>query len=198
MSWASVYWDLDHIVRAAREAMEAAYASDQSVPAVSLNPAPEISVVENLGPQDRAASGADPGIAEITISITADPAPAAGSGPPPEIELEVSLVKSSLTAKPITEETASVQLRTLWTPEIEAALREFLRPLSVNLRYEYRVRDAFDEQRSIATLNSLFRQRPKTDEIDIRDVSDRNEFHRKRMNELRKPGATSKRLSFGR
>ena len=52
MSWASIYWDLDHIVQAAREAMEAAYALDPagqtSVPPLSNPAVTEPSVVASL------------------------------------------------------------------------------------------------------------------------------------------------------
>jgi hypothetical protein len=175
MSWASVYWDLEHIIHAARLAIEAAYALEQAAHANAPLSDPirpqEISARRDL---DALSAGVN---VPLEISVLTGAAES----------IEVSLSKASLAAKALTEDKSAVQVRNLWTPEIEAALRDFLRPLSVNLRYEYRFPDTLDEKRSIAAMNSLFRHRPKSDEIRIRDVSVRNELRRK-LYDLRRPG----------
>jgi hypothetical protein len=199
MSWASIYWDLDYIVQAARAAMESAYSVELAAQLTMSDPASaapltEKSMVENLSTNlSGSNANVDPlKIAETALSIGKP----ASVKPDQEIikpkaadSLEVSLSKSSLAAKPLAGNKASVQVRSPWTTEIEAALREFLRPLSINLRYEYRFADTLDEKRSIATMNSLFKQRVKPDDIEIRDVSARDEVRRKRNHELRKSGA---------
>lgn len=187
MSWASVYWDLEHIIQAARLAMEAAI--DESAGPGQPGSAPATATLEDVEIRRSVnADGTTAANAEVTISISVEPA-AAGMAAPQEIDLAVSLTRSSITAKPIVDEPAVVQPRSLWTPEIEAALREFLRPLSANLQYEYRLPDTLDEKRSIAALNSLFRLRPKASDTEARDDPTRNELQRRRYNELRRSAA---------
>lgn len=199
MSWASVYWDLDHIVQAARQAMESAYAVEmaaQSMLVVVPNPTPvfpppEKSVVGNLNAHFSGiahAANVDPlKTVETALSIGkpagVNPGHEIKNAPPPEKasdSLEASLNKSLLTAKMPTDSQTNVPMRSRWTPEIEAALREFMRPLSINLRYEYRFPDTLDEKRSIAAINSLFKQPAKPEDVKIRDVSAGNEIRRKR------------------
>lgn len=202
MSWASIYWDLEHIVQSAREAMESAYAAELAArdkPSPAAGPPSGASVIENLGAQLPVV----PGIANVDPIKTAEAALAIGQKPTsdpaklpafemPAESLEVSVVKSSLAAKtPLPVNQPATQPRSLWTAEFEAALREFLRPLSVNLRYEYRYPDTLDEKRTIAAMNSLFLRQTKPDESDIRNVTAQLELRRKRDLDLRKTAAQS-------
>lgn len=174
MSWASIYWDLDHIVQAAREAMESAYAAEAALShALTISHLPAaVPIAEDLNAQADNISNVDPlRIAEIVLSIEKPADAAIGekvedhSGAPID-SLEVSLRRSSLESKTLAADTSNFQPRSPWTPEIEAALREFLRPLSISLRYEYRFPDTLDEKRSIETINSLFRQRAHREDLE--------------------------------
>lgn len=208
MSWASIYWDLHHIVQAAREAMEAAYCGDMAsqfdTPTISnATPAsPSLTtdavVIANLNLQVSGApamANVDPlRTAEIVLSI-AKPTSLAPSQEikTPAVEepaesIEVSLSKSSIVAKMTNVDQPGITFRSPWTAEIEAALREFLRPLSVDLRYEYRFADVLDEKRSIAAINGLFKQPAKPEHVQIRDNSAQHQFRRKRSHELRRSG----------
>lgn len=192
MSWASVYWDLEYIVKSARDAMEAAFAAD------TANAAPGPDAVHVSPPLEDPLTHADtsataafdaplpepeiaiPAAVKSDVEVTDQPKEKA-----PE-NLQISLTKTALASKPLVVENIPAPIRSLWTPEIEAALREFLRPLSVELRYEYRYSDVLDEKRSIATMNSLFRNRPRTDDTNLRESSSRNEIARKRNQDVRR------------
>lgn len=183
MSWASIYWDLDHIVQAAREAMESAYAAEmaaRSIPAEKpLVPDLNAEVADMPGKADPLKSVE----AVLTTAISSVESPVnqlnhASLEKAPDV-LEPSLTESLIKAR-VLENQVPIQPRSPWTNEIEAALREFLRPLSVNLRYEYRFPDVLDEKRSIAAMNRLFKQPVRSDDARVYDLSSRNEIRRKK------------------
>lgn len=185
MSWASIYWDLDHIVQAAREAMELAYAEET---AARL---PTVPVPAEVSSSPKSV---------LTPDITADPLkiveaelfekPSASAETVPEItistptgmcdRLDPSLNQSLIKAK-VLDNQAGIRPVSPWTAEIEAALREFLRPLSVNLRYEYRFPDSMNEKRSIDAMNSLFQHRFKAEDAEPRPLPTRTEVRRKNV-----------------
>ncbi|NOT46938.1 MAG: hypothetical protein HOP17_04210 [Acidobacteria bacterium] len=194
MSWASIYWDLDHIVQAAREAMESAFAAESATSPRAISPSdpiPSVALAENPITSDlnaqfagipvNANADALKSVEALLNSGTSSTAPAVEQFKTSPDGLEPSLNESLLKARALNtlNNQADIPPRSPWTAEIEAALREFLRPLSVDLRYEYRLPDALDENRSMAALNSLFKQGVKPDEVSSREVLARNELRRK-------------------
>lgn len=176
MSWATTFWDIEHLVESSRRAMEAAYIADNEA---TFN-AP--SAVE------------DEAVAAMKLmesSITSAKSMAAGD---PLENLSASMKKLSLTDKQPTQPVSAAKLTSPWTSEIEAALRAFLRPFSMHLRYEYQFSDMLDEKTSIETMNSLLKLPAKPDDDSTRDDSLREEMRRKRVNELRRTGTRSKNV----
>lgn len=189
MSWATTFWNLEYIVDSARRAMEAAYFAEHEAFAQadeSVLNSPNANPLETSGMESDVPGDALK-MMESALASNASPQPPARAAKDLLENLAVAMKKESLTTKQPMRGSANTELSSPWTPEIEAALRSFLRPLSMNLRHEYGFSDAFNEMRSIEAMNSLFKQPAKPDDAETRDLSARDEIRRKRNNELRRP-----------
>ena len=161
MSLISMYWNLDYIVETARRTMEAAFELDM----LEMNPATPTPAPQ---PSSGTSLNADP-IANLMSKLPMDPrAQLSGSSlisnsPPAPAAAQP---KSSVETPAATTE--QVKPKSPWTPEIEAALREFLRPLSVDMRSQYAFPDAVSENLSVAlmrrTLQPQLRQNNTEDD----------------------------------
>ena len=172
MSWATTFWDLEYIVDSTRRAMEACYfAEDKTAFAASI--------IDTPGVEGQVANPVE--MLEPALTTDTPGKPACD----PLGDLAASMKKQSLADKP-TQPVSAAKQSSPWTSEIEAALRAFLKPLSMNVRYDYQFSDMLDEKTSIATMNRLFKQPARPDDGDTRDISLRDEIRRKCSYELRR------------
>lgn len=168
MSLISMYWNLDYIVETARRTMEAAFELEM----VEMEPATPPSTPQ---PSSGTSPNADP-IADLMSKLPMDPrAQLSGSsliGTPPPAPVAAQPKPS---VEPPLAATEQVKPKSPWTPEIEAALREFLRPLSVDMCSQYSFPDAVSENLSVAlmrrTLQPQLRQN-NTEDDTIRSEND--------------------------
>lgn len=190
---AATFWNLEYIVDSARRAMEAAYLAEQE-PAEQTGTVGKpldasTKTLESSSIKSDVSDGDPLKIMQSALIPSASLQPSDRAAGDALDNLTVAMRKESLTSKQPTQAQASARPTSPWTSEIEAALRALLRPLSMNLRYEYAFSDMLNEKSSIDAMNSLFKQPAKPDDGSTRDISAGDEIRRKRSHELRRAGA---------